>query len=146
MLVSEFIDRTGYQPTAEEYAEIEQAYYVFDGDKDAFCKAWSKANPHKAGKLWAAIKEQEREGKVFDRLCAIIRRMKKADYTKVWELQQSHDYDGQRLFVREIGERIKSAGWKETRDMIDRLEKSCAITSCWSSQQWEFFRLIQYWA
>ena len=49
MLLSEFIDRTGYQPTAEEYAEIEQAYYVFDGDKDKFCKAWSKANPHKAG-------------------------------------------------------------------------------------------------
>lgn len=65
MLVSEFIDRTGYQPTADEYAEIEQAYYEYDGDKDKFCRAWSKANPHKAGKLWAAIKEQEREGKVF---------------------------------------------------------------------------------
>ena len=51
MLVSEFIDRTGYQPTAEEYAEIERAYMRFSGDKDAFCKAWSKANPHKAGTL-----------------------------------------------------------------------------------------------
>ena len=72
MLLSEFIDRTGYQPTAEEYAEIEQAYYVFDGDKDAFCKAWSKANPHKAGTLWAAIKEQQRLGKVFDKVAEVI--------------------------------------------------------------------------
>ena len=146
MLVSEFIDRVGYQPSAEEYAEIERAYMRFSGDKDAFCKAWAKANPHKAGTLWAAIKENERQGKVFDHLCAIIRRMKKADYLKVWDLQQSHDYDGQRMFIREIGERIKSAGWKELREMIDRLERSHAITSSWNSNQWEYFRLIQYWA
>lgn len=43
MLVSEFIDRTGYQPTPDEYADIEQAYYAFAGDKDSFCRAWSKA-------------------------------------------------------------------------------------------------------
>lgn len=146
MLVSEFIDRTGYRPSAEEYAEIEQAYYVFDGDKDAYCRAWCKANPHKAGTYFAAIKEQERVGKVFDRLEAIIRKMRKSDYQRIWDLQQQHDFDGQRMFIREIGERIKSAGWKETRDMIHRLSKSYAITSGWSSQQWEYFRLIEYWA
>jgi len=37
MLKSEFIERTGFEPTAEEYAEIEERYYNFDGDKDAFC-------------------------------------------------------------------------------------------------------------
>lgn len=42
MMISEFIDRTGFEPTAKEYAKIEDAYYNFDGDKDAFCKAFVK--------------------------------------------------------------------------------------------------------
>lgn len=42
MMISEFIDRTGFEPTAQEYAKIEEAYYDFDGDKDAFCKAFVK--------------------------------------------------------------------------------------------------------
>ena len=42
MMMSEFIDRTGFEPTAREYAKIEEAYYDFDGDKDAFCKAFVK--------------------------------------------------------------------------------------------------------
>lgn len=42
MMMSEFTDRTGFEPTAKEYAKIEDAYYNFDGDKDAFCKAFVK--------------------------------------------------------------------------------------------------------
>ena len=42
MMMSEFIERTGFEPTAKEYAKIEEAYYDFDGDKDAFCKAFVK--------------------------------------------------------------------------------------------------------
>lgn len=42
MMMSEFIDRTGFEPTASEYAKIEEAYYDFDGDKDAFCNAFVK--------------------------------------------------------------------------------------------------------
>ncbi len=42
MMMSEFITRTGFEPTAKEYAKIEEAYYKFDGDKDAFCKAFVK--------------------------------------------------------------------------------------------------------
>lgn len=40
MMMSEFIERTGFEPTAEEYAEIEEQYYSFNGDKDAFCVNW----------------------------------------------------------------------------------------------------------
>lgn len=40
MMISEFIERTGFEPTADEYRQIEEAYYNFDGDKDAFCKAF----------------------------------------------------------------------------------------------------------
>ena len=38
MMISEFIELTGFEPSMEEYAEIEQQYYEFDGDKKAFCK------------------------------------------------------------------------------------------------------------
>jgi len=48
MMISEFIERTGYQPDAREYRAIERAYYDFDGDKDAFCAHWLKEK--KAGR------------------------------------------------------------------------------------------------
>ena len=41
MLLSEFVARTGYTPeNADEYRKIEEEYYNFPGNKDAFCKAW----------------------------------------------------------------------------------------------------------
>lgn len=40
MMMSEFIERTGFEPSAEEYEKIEEQYYNFDGDKDAFCTNW----------------------------------------------------------------------------------------------------------
>lgn len=42
MLWQEFVTRTGFEPTFEEYAEIEEAYYQFDGNKDAFCEDFVK--------------------------------------------------------------------------------------------------------
>lgn len=42
MMMSEFIERTGFEPSAEEYEKIEEQYYNFDGDKDAFCSNWLK--------------------------------------------------------------------------------------------------------
>ncbi len=40
MTIEEFEQRTGHYPTCKAYAAIEQAYADFDGDKDAFCKAF----------------------------------------------------------------------------------------------------------
>ncbi|MBR6029236.1 MAG: hypothetical protein IKP40_09090 [Clostridia bacterium] len=37
MMLHEFTDLTGFEPSVEEYAEIEEQYYAFDGDKKAFC-------------------------------------------------------------------------------------------------------------
>ena len=44
MMMHEFIERTGYTPSFEEYKLIEESYYEFDGYKDDFCKWWKKAN------------------------------------------------------------------------------------------------------
>lgn len=44
MMMSEFIDRTGYHPSYDEYHYIEESYYEFEGDKNAFCEQWIKDN------------------------------------------------------------------------------------------------------
>ena len=140
MLVSEFIDRTGYQPTAEEYAEIEQAYYVFDGDKDAFCKAWSKANPHKAGTLWAAIKEQQRLSKVFDKVSEFVRKCKRKR-----EEFYYMNYCEQQAFMDSMQEKCKCKDRMELRDMMYRLTKSVAVWQGWKYESkdlmWELEKM-----
>lgn len=42
MMMSEFIERVGFEPTAAEYQEIEREYMGCDVDKDQFCKEWKK--------------------------------------------------------------------------------------------------------
>lgn len=49
MMIQEFIERTNYTPSPDEYYHIEKAYYDFDGNKDDFCKWWKKA---KRGGYW----------------------------------------------------------------------------------------------
>ena len=44
MMIQEFEKLTGIEVSMEEYAEIEQMYYDFDGDKQAFCKKFVKDN------------------------------------------------------------------------------------------------------
>lgn len=134
MLISEFIDRTGYRPSADEYAEIEQAYYVFNGNKDAFCRAWCKANPHKAGQLWAAIKEQERLSKVFDNVANFVRKSKiKAD-----EVRDMY-YDDIQAFLKNMCEKTKCKDRNELRTMVYRLAKSSAVWAYWN---WENKQLM----
>lgn len=56
MMMSEFIERTGFEPTASEYAKIEEAYYDFNGNKDEFCKAFVKNGGEK--KIYEARAEE----------------------------------------------------------------------------------------
>lgn len=52
MMMQEFTERTGFEPTYDEYREIEEAYYDFDGNKDEFCADWVKNDG--ASKVYAA--------------------------------------------------------------------------------------------
>lgn len=42
MMREEFEQRTGFLPSQSLYSIIEKYYMNFDGDKDAFCKAYKK--------------------------------------------------------------------------------------------------------
>lgn len=140
MLLGEFIDRTGYQPTAEEYAAIEKEYYHFKGDKDQFCRAWCKANTTKAGTLWAAIKEQERLSKVFDKVAEFVRKCKskREDFYYM-------DYSQQQAFMDAMCEKCKCKDRRELRDMMFKLTKYVAVWQGWKSDSkdlmWELEKI-----
>lgn len=51
MNIKEFTERTGFYPTHEHYKFIEKAYMAFDGDKDAFCKAYKTNENGLAAKI-----------------------------------------------------------------------------------------------
>lgn len=80
MLLKEFVERTGFEPMPEEYAEIEEKYYQFDGGKDAFCKHFvenggeKKVYQLRAEKI-AQLKSQQVE--IEKDFMATIKRMEK---------------------------------------------------------------------
>ncbi|MBR6931115.1 MAG: hypothetical protein IKH61_12955 [Bacteroidales bacterium] len=44
MLIQEFTQRTGYQPTEKEFEAIHKIYMATDDDKTTFCINWKKIN------------------------------------------------------------------------------------------------------
>ena len=100
MLMSEFIDRTGFTPTYEEYRKIEESYYSFDGDKDAFCKAFvnndgamklCEARAAEIGRLRSLLTENERQYKkdIADRDRRIDELTAELDYELEWKPSDS---------------------------------------------------------
>lgn len=141
MLVSEFIDRTGYQPTAEEYAAIEHEYYHFKGDKDAYCRAWAKANPTKAGTLWAKQKENERVGKVFDRLVAhIIKYAKKKEFDR--DMLYYMNYEDRSMHADFVVKQTKAKDRIDLWNAMRSLQKADAVKSGWSSRTWDYYNIL----
>lgn len=60
MMVSEFIERTGFEPTASEYKEIEAEYMGTGADKEKFCKDWKKnSGPQRLMRLRARKIEEQ---------------------------------------------------------------------------------------
>lgn len=57
MMINEFTERTGVYPTADLYRAIEDAYYDFDGNKDAFCKAYKENKDGLAERIATAAQE-----------------------------------------------------------------------------------------
>ncbi len=68
MMLTEFIERTNYPATADEYHYIEESYCNYNGNKDDFCKAWLK---DKKSGAWA------RELELRKRMHAMVEQHKK---------------------------------------------------------------------
>lgn len=106
MMMREFIERTGYEPTIEEYGFIEESYYDFDGNKDDFCKAWLK---DKKDGHW------EKELKLRQK----IEKMENANREKIEEMESTISfyrpyYDRSRQFAKQL---------EEANSKLERLER-----------------------
>lgn len=72
MMMSEFIARTKFEPTAEEYQQIEEQYYQFEGNKDQFCRSWvrhggiQRLSRERVWKIEALQKQLEKMQKTYN--------------------------------------------------------------------------------
>lgn len=123
MMMNEFTERTGFEPMAEEYAEIEEAYYGFDGDKNAFCKHWletvgvksiCKARAEKIAQLRSAALETEK-----NLMAEIVERDQKIAHLKA-ELEREQEwqfYEDERNVKQADYEKL--AANQSTRELTD---------------------------
>lgn len=74
MMLSEFTERTGFEPTVTEYADIEAGYMHRDIDKNQFCKEWvdnggiQRVTRNRARKIEELEQQLERAKKQYDEL------------------------------------------------------------------------------
>ena len=66
MMLSEFVERTGFEPMPAEYAKIEEAYCGFNGDKDALCHAFVAGDGEKKIYQARAAEIDRLNGKILE--------------------------------------------------------------------------------
>lgn len=117
MMMSEFIERTGFQPTADEYAKIEEAYYGFKGDQGEFCLEFVAKGGDK--KLYEArATEIERlKGKILE-----LEKMYKSDA----EEQEKRIADLQAQLDKELEWKpCQSVGTNMSQEHYEELLENC---------------------
>lgn len=134
MLLSEFIERTGFMPTSDEYKALEELYYDWRGDKDDFCAYFVKnkdAIMANAREIACTRFEQERTN--------ILSKMHAAE-TECARLKEAHkhelDFESRKLHaivdskervIVELEERMKSLQRElhEAREYGERMAEAC---------------------
>ena len=128
MLISEFIDRTGFRPTEDYYhTVIEPEYNASDLEKDAWCKQWKKnggiqkaydALKKQAANEYANVLSLESKNRELNKMIASM----DEDLTKYKELSETAMSDlnavqekGQSMMYEllEISEKYSSAELRE---------------------------------
>ena len=118
MLIREFEQRTGYYPSAKEYAYIEQAYCSFDGDKDAFCAAYKDNKDGIAERIQRQINEAAaKEQRMTAEKIRILEEKVKTLQSIVEAEQEWQPYgDKQCMGQSEYDELAQSSGTSEMTD------------------------------
>lgn len=117
MMKSEFIERVKFEPTAEEYVEIENEYMGCDIDKDEFCKMWKKNGGIERLMRLRARKIEELQAEIVSKDRLFDERTN-ADAIRYRELSDKSRAESQKL--REIIENLKS----EKEALIIDIEES----------------------
>lgn len=126
MMIQEFEKLTGIEVSMEEYAEIEQMYYEFDGDKQAFCKKFVKDNgmvtvlrkllkvekeDHRGAELELAELRKNYETYSRDMISAVEKLKKELDKEQEWEPYEYRENAKQADY-----EKLANAGARELTD------------------------------
>ncbi len=96
MLKEEFIARTGFTPTDAEYAAIEEDYYEFDGDKDAYCKAFDVEafkEDQEVREIAEMRRENERMKSEIEALRTQVERMEKENVELKFALEKEQKWE-----------------------------------------------------
>ena len=115
MMIEEFEKRTGFYPTLVQYEAIERAYMAFDGDKDAFCKAYKKNADGMAERIqrevnMATFKAQRDQAAELTRRDVEIERLKKElEREQEWKPYEDTDNVQQADYTR-----LQTAGGTRT--------------------------------
>ena len=121
MMMSEFVERTGFQPLPFEYEKIEEAYYNFDGDKDAFCQAFVAQGGEKKVYEARATEIERLKGQIME-----LEKMFKFDAEK----QEKRIADLQTQLDRELEWKpCENCGTKMSQDRYEKLLANCTVWS-----------------
>lgn len=128
MLQSEFIERTGFMPTWDEYKAIEELYYSFEGDKDAFCayfKAHQTSAMHKVRAIACASFAKERE-RLMNEKCKKINELRHSLESKRLEDERTISELRNRVFKLENDLKTATEWWNNLQNTCGNLQSKLA--------------------
>ena len=133
MMMSEFVERTGFEPMPEEYEQIEDAYYHFNGSKDDFCKSWLADS----GILKAAQARAEKINQLRSELLELDRanRMETDDYERrIEQLKAQLDRELEWELCADAGTRMSQRAYEDLAGagtaMTDEEAKAFIANEC----------------
>lgn len=136
MMMSEFTERTGIEPTMEEYHVIEEMYYEFDGDKNAFCKDFLKNNRmvealrrlnNQTAETFYRANEHRRDAE--EKVAELEARVKKLE-AQLEKEQEWKPWTNEKAVSQERYDHLRSSGHEMTDDEARD----------WIAQEWGFDR------
>ena len=128
MLISEFIDRTGFRPTEDYYhIVIEPEYNASDLEKDAWCKQWKKnggiqkaydALKKQAANEYANVLSLESKNRELNKMIASmdedLTKYKELSETAMSDLNAAQEREQSMMYeLLEISEKYSSAELRE---------------------------------
>ena len=131
MLYSEFVERTGISVDAKEYEAIEEIYYNFDGDKDAFCAWWCKGNE---SRIKAAKEQQRKEQEEGEKVDRFLNTLYKAATAKSGKLFWSDKLENTRLITKDFISNFAEKAKLDENEIL-KLAKKCFNYACLSYKQ-----------
>ena len=129
MMMSEFIERTGFEPMAAEYEEIEREYIGCGDDKDKFCREWKKnGGVQRLSRMRARrIEELEAEVATKDRQFDAMQKDMQFKIDLAWQTMKDVHHEDDERKIRQLEkdyEYLKQAFDKVNAEMYAQRDRA----------------------